>query len=151
MLTRASRCPACGTDLIVETESKPRYPDDELNCQACGHGMFFRVEAAGDVNVVHLRGRGIVTEQNVMRVLERVRDLISAHGRDRLLLDFDGVNYLSSTILGRLINLAHHARDEHNHLKLCNLRPDIQDVFRITRLEGFFEMYPSQAAALASY
>jgi anti-anti-sigma factor len=67
------------------------------------------------------------------------------------LLNFEGVNYLSSTILARLINLARFAQEHRAKLKLCGLRPDIEDIFRITRLEGFFEMYPSQEGAIGAF
>ena len=92
-----------------------------------------------------------MTEQNVMRVLERVRALIGERGCDRVLIDFQGVNYLSSTILGRLINLARMAHASDARLKLCNIQPDVQDVFRLTRLESFFAMHASQAEAIEAF
>lgn len=150
MSTRIIACPACGLELGDGAESAASTPDNVV-CPACGHGNWYRVQLIDGVQVVHLQGRGIVTEQNVMRVLERVRDLVHARGCDRLLLDFEGVNYLSSTILARLINLARFADDHHARLKLCGLRPDVEDIFRITRLEGFFEMHPSQDGALAAF
>jgi len=153
MTTGPIACPACGLDLGHEPAAPagPRDDDEVTACPACGHGQFFRVEPAGDVCVVHLKGRGIVTEQNVMRVLERVRHLVDGRGCGRVLLDFDGVTHLSSTILGRMINLAQHARTLGAHLKLCNLRPDVRDIFRITRLEDFFEMHPGRPEAIAAF
>ena len=57
MTIRPSTCPACGTDL-EDTPTTALAEDDGPACGACGHGKWFRVEAAGDVCVVHLQGRG---------------------------------------------------------------------------------------------
>jgi anti-anti-sigma factor len=150
MSMQAIACPACGLEVGVWSDSNEPAAG-ELICPGCGHGNWYRVEPVGNVQIVHLQGRGIVTEQNVMRVLERVRELIGNHKCSHVLLNFEGVNYLSSTILARLINLARFALDQNAKLKLCGLRPDVEDIFRITRLEGFFEMYPSQEAAIGAF
>ena len=146
MATGPTSCPSCGIDL--EPGPGGGVADD---CPGCGEGRLFRVVAEGGVKVLYLRARGLVTEQNVMRGLEGVRRLIADRGSDRVLVDFQGVTYLSSTILARLINLARLARDAGADLKLSGIRPDVQDVFRIARLEGFFAMYPDRDTALAAY
>ncbi len=148
MSTQTIACPACGLDLGV-AQSVQGFDDDV--CPACGHGHWFWIEPIGDVQVVHLKGRGIVTEQNVMRVLERMRSLIHDRGYERILLDFEGVTYLSSTILARLINLARFAAEHRSQLKLGGVRPDVQDIFRIARLESFFDVYPTQEKALGGF
>lgn len=148
MTARTTACPACGLDLDVASAS---LMADDVVCPACGHGLWYRVEPIGDVHVVHLKGQGIVTEQNVMRVLERVRNLMNERSWDRVLLNFEGVTYVSSTVLARLINLERLSIDHRAQLKLCGLRPEVQDIFRITHLESSFEMHPDQAEALGAF
>ena len=147
-----SVCPACGVDLAAPSSSPAIGLDTEAPiCRSCGHGLWFRVAAEDGLLLVELTGIGLVTEQNIMRCLARVRELMDDPAHKRVLLDFEGVIYLSSTILGRLIALARFAEEIHVHLKLCNLRPDIQDIFRITRLERFFDRHPSRIAAVLSF
>ncbi len=152
MTTEIRACPSCGIDLNSDVDNDPALVGETGPlCRACGQGMFFRVELAGPVRVMHLQGQGLVTEQNVMRGLERVRYLISDPDCNRILIDFRGVNYLSSTILARLINLAKLAKESNATLKLSRIIPDVQDIFRIARLEGFFERYPDIESALSAF
>ena len=145
MTTRIMTCPVCGLDLEILPTA------DDVACPSCGHGHWYRVERVGDVEIVHLKGEGLITEQNIMRVLERVRTLINDRGWDRILLNFEGVTYVSSTILAHLVNLARMSSQHHAHLKLCGLRPDVQDIFRITRLEAYFDMYSTQDEAISAF
>ncbi len=148
MTTRIVACPGCGLDLGSTLEIAWSSSD---TCPACGHGQTFLVETISDVHVVHLKARGLVTEQNVMRTLERVRFLIDERHLDRVLVDFEGVTYLSSTVLARLINLARQAKEHRAQLKLCSVRPDVRDIFRITRLEGHFDVHDSTPSALQAF
>ena len=146
-------CPACAVEIPgpdLGPSPGPFEPNEAPPCPACGHGQWFRVEREAGARVVLFRGRGLVTEQNVMRVLERAREMIVDQGADRLVLDFDGVSYISSTILGRLVALHRLARDRGTALALCSLRPELHDVVRLARLEDILPLYPDRAGALGS-
>ena len=43
------------------------------------------------------------------------------------------------------------AKEKDSLLKLSSIQPDVQDIFRIARLESFFEIYPVRDAALAAF
>jgi hypothetical protein len=68
-----------------------------------------------------------------------------------MLLDFGNVEFLSSAALNKLIILDKKVKQFKGRLKLCNLRPEIQEVFVITRLNQLFEIKDTVENALASF
>ncbi|MCD4658253.1 MAG: STAS domain-containing protein [Planctomycetes bacterium] len=66
----------------------------------------------------------------------------------RLILDFSNVWYISSAVLGKLVMLRNWIIVGNGKLKLSSLRRDILDIFKITRLDRFFQIYPDRRSAL---
>ena len=65
-----------------------------------------------------------------------------------LILDFANVSYISSAVLGKLVMLRNWIIAGNGKLKLTSLKRDILDIFKITRLDRFFQIYPDKRAAL---
>lgn len=72
-------------------------------------------------------------------------------GRNRILLDFTHVRYLSSTMLGRLARLARDVETARGQLKITGLGPVLRDIFKIGHLEPLFEIYDNRADALKAF
>ena len=53
--------------------------------------------------------------------------------------------------LGKLINLKKKVAAVKGKLKLCCIHPDLLEVFRITRLDQVFEIYPEEQSALDKF
>ena len=68
-----------------------------------------------------------------------------------LLLNFESVEYLSSAALGKLITLNKRIKEENGELKLCNIIPEIYEVFRITKLNRLFEIFDDMEQALRRF
>jgi anti-sigma B factor antagonist len=58
----------------------------------------------------------------------------------RLVLDLSYVQYLSSAVLGKLINLKKKVTAMKGKLKIENLHPDLLEIVRITRLDQAFDI-----------
>ena len=63
------------------------------------------IDAVGDVAVVRFRDRKIVEDINIQQLGQELFQLIEVDGRDKLLLNFSAVDFLSSAALGKLITL----------------------------------------------
>jgi len=50
------------------------------------------------------------------------------------ILDLRAVTYISSAGFGPLLNLNRQVRERGGRLVLCNLRPDVEEIFTVTRL-----------------
>jgi len=65
-----------------------------------------------------------------------------------LLLDFNGVTFISSAGLRVLMIAAKQCRKQNGKIALAALQPIIQEVFQISRFDSLFEVYPTVRAAL---
>ena len=68
-----------------------------------------------------------------------------------MILDFSSVHSLSSQALGILLTLNSKAKAIGGSLALCGIRKELMKLFKITKLEGMFQFYKDDAAALASF
>jgi anti-sigma B factor antagonist len=109
------------------------------------------VEDIGDVTVVNFVDRKILDEQNIQIIGEQLFSLVDEAGRRKLLLNFGNVEYLSSAALGKLITLNKKVQASGGRLILCNIDPQIHEVFEITKLDKFFNIQKEEQAALQAF
>ena len=84
-------------------------------------------------------------------------ETVSAHLREHLarakprniIVDFSGVTFFSSMMLGLLVDLWKRLRDQGGQLLICGVQPHLTRVFRITNLDTLFEFAPDRRAAIA--
>ena len=109
------------------------------------------VSQVGDVSVVRFRDHKIIEDINIQELGQEMFRLVEADGRDRLLLDFASVEFLSSAALGKLITLDKKMKAHGGTLKLSNIRPEIYEVFAITKLNRLFDIRKDEADALGAF
>jgi anti-sigma B factor antagonist len=66
------------------------------------------------------------------------------------LIDFAGVDYLSSAALTELIRINDAVIAGGGTMRVCGLTPQIQKVFEITRFDKSFDIHPGENAAHAA-
>ena len=71
-------------------------------------------------------------------------------GRGPVLLNFTGVDYLSSTGIALIVGLLARARKDGRSISSCGLSDHFREIFEITRLADFMKMYPDESAAVAA-
>jgi anti-sigma B factor antagonist len=109
-----------------------------------------RVELSGDVAVVHFLDKRILDEPTIQAIAEQLFSLVDTDAHRKLLLNFTNVEYMSSAALGKLINLHKKLAGLKGKLAMCNVIPQIFEVFAITKLDKIFKIFPDEAAAMAS-
>ena len=109
------------------------------------------VEDIGDVTVVNFVDRRILDEQNIQVIGEQLFSLVDEVGRRKILLNFGNVEFLSSAALGKLIALHKKLQAVGGRLILCNIDPQIHEVFEITKLDKFFNIQKEEQAALQAF
>lgn len=109
------------------------------------------VSDVGDVTVVHFVDRKILDEQNIAELGQELFQLIEAENRKKVLLSFSNVDFLSSAALGKLITLDKKVKAHGGTLKLCNIRPEIYEVFAITKLNKMFDIRDEETDALEAF
>jgi anti-sigma B factor antagonist len=104
-----------------------------------------------DVKIVEFTNNKILDEANIAEIGRTLSDLIDERDNPKLLLDFANVDHLSSAALGMLINANNRIRQKNGQLRLANIRPQIFEVFVITKLNKLFRILPNRVEALASF
>ncbi len=108
------------------------------------------VSEVGEVSVVQFRDRKILDESNIQEMGRELFELVEQK-RAKILLNFMNVEFLSSAALGKLITLDKKLKAAKGQLKLSNIRPEIYEVFAITRLNKLFDIHDDEADALATF
>jgi anti-sigma B factor antagonist len=108
------------------------------------------VSDVGDVSVVQFKDRKILDESNIQEMGRELFELVE-QDRRKILLNFMNVEFLSSAALGKLITLDKKIKTAKSQLKLSNIRPEIYEVFAITRLNKLFDIHEDESDALATF
>ena len=109
------------------------------------------VEDINDVTVVNFTDKKILDEQNIQVIGEQLFSLVDELGRKKILLNFRNVEYLSSAALGKFITLNKKVNGSQGKLVLCNIDPQIYEVFEITKLNKVFNIQKDEQTALQSF
>lgn len=109
------------------------------------------IEETNDVTVVKFVDKKILDEGNIQIIGNQLFGLVDEDHRGKIVLDFANVEYLSSAALGKLITMDKKVKAAKGKLRLCNIRADILEVFKITRLDKLFTIFPNQEKALEGF
>src|SRR5450755_3997455 len=104
-----------------------------------------------DIRIVEFTNSKILDEANIAEIGATLGSLIDEKTTPKLLLDFSSVEHLSSAALGMLINVNNRIKQKNGQLRLANIKPQIFEVFVITKLNKLFRILPTRAEAAASF
>ncbi len=99
--------------------------------------------------VVQFAAPKLLDEVMITRSAAQLEALIHQVPAPRMVLDFANVEYMSSAALGMLITVHKKIRQRGGHMALCQVRPEIYEVFSITKLNEVFQIYANRAQAMA--
>jgi anti-sigma B factor antagonist len=105
----------------------------------------------GEVAVVRLIGPSILDDRELRLVNDGLRSLYEEHGHDKVLLNLGSVTRLTSALLAKLLKFHLRLRQAGGRLTLCEVRPEVWEVFEITHLTRIFDVYPTEWQALLSF
>lgn len=103
------------------------------------------------VTVVRFVDRKILDESNIQQLGNELFRLVEEEKKTKLVLNFTNVEFLSSGALGKLITLDKKVKANAGVLKLSNIRPEIYEVFAITKLNKLFDIKDDESTALAAF
>jgi anti-sigma B factor antagonist len=109
------------------------------------------VKEVGDVTVIRFRDHKIVEDLNIQELAQEMFQLVEKDRHEKILLNFSGVDFLSSAALGKLITMDKKVKAAGGTLKLSNIKPEIYEVFAITKLNRLFDIKDEEADALAAF
>lgn len=69
----------------------------------------------------------------------------------QVVVDLNNVEFLSSAMIGVFIRFKRRLRMNDSELKLCNARPELMEVLRLTKLDSVFDVYETRRDALSAF
>lgn len=105
-------------------------------------------EAKGDVLILRMNGRlDAVSSPNAER---KVFDYIN-NGQHKLLLDFAGIDYLSSAGMRMLLSVTKKLKTLSGKLVLCSVTTNVMDVLKMSGFDHVLELSQTEEDALRKF
>jgi anti-sigma B factor antagonist len=106
-----------------------------------GRFPHLEIVPSGEGTIVSLIDCPFLNDQTTQTVREELRQFIQESGPGcRVLLNFKQVQRLISTTLSMLLTIHKDLDSMGGQLVLCNIRPEINEVFEVTRLNQVFNI-----------
>ncbi|SNS33663.1 anti-sigma B factor antagonist [Noviherbaspirillum humi] len=99
----------------------------------------------GEVAVARLQMKRL-DAANALAFKEAMVERIQA-GEQRLVLDMEGVDFVDSSGLGALVSVLK-ALGGKGAVVICNVRGNVQNLFKLTRMDKVFAILPSRDEAV---
>lgn len=137
-------CPACGSEVTIQ----PSGPAGDFPCPHCGHLLWFlRQSVEGVAILAFLPGQMCDWES-----VEQVDDVVGAIGDSRrIVLNLSHLRSVSAAFLGMLVRLHRRMVSAQATLRICGVRPESLEVFKVTKLDKVFSIHYNEQNALKSF
>lgn len=110
-----------------------------------------QISSNKNIQIVEFTENRILDEMNINEIGQTLEELLKSHERPKLMLDFANVDHLSSAALAMFITVNNLVKQLNGQLRMCNIRPQILEVFVITRLNRLFKILGTRDEAFASF
>jgi anti-anti-sigma factor len=104
--------------------------------------MTLYIRETADEIIVFFTDAKIVDEAQIQEVGGGLLDICkqATSTAKRLLVDFRGIQFMSSAMIGKLVLLSKAAKQRSLDLRFANISPNVLEVFKITRLHTVFRL-----------
>jgi anti-sigma B factor antagonist len=113
-------------------------PAVPFTAEVGGSSELATIELHGDVNLAAEAG------------LEAAYEAASGLEARVVLLDFTGADYINSTGIALIVRLLAGARRDGREVRACGLTPHYTEIFEITRLSDYMQIFADRAGASAA-
>jgi anti-anti-sigma factor len=108
-------------------------------------------EVKGEIRVIFVDVARFVDGAVIEQCYREIVDILDKTEESHVLLHFGRVVFMSSSALGMLIRVQKKCKEFEIALKLCNISPDIGQVFKITSLDKVFDIQADATDAMESF
>jgi len=109
-----------------------------------------RIRRDGFTIIVGIVHPYLQSEDEVAKVSAELLALVEGKQYPKLVLTFDGVRFVSSSMLGHLVQLQKTIVKAKGKLRICALPPALRDILKASQLDKMFDIYDNEDAALVN-
>lgn len=103
------------------------------------------------VHFAYFQDVRIIDESRIESLGQDLTNLINQIEGDKLVLNFQNVGFMSSAMIGKLIQFNNRCEAAKVELRLCGINKNIETVFKTMKLEKVFKMEADEDAAIKSF
>lgn len=105
-------------------------------------------DKCGEILVLHLTGRlDAISTPDIER---KIFEYINA-GQGKIVIDFAGVDYISSAGMRMLLSTTKKLKGLQGHLVLCAITTNVMDIFKMSGFDHILELTETQEEALKRF
>lgn len=105
-----------------------------------GHFECIELEAFESDAVIKFKDKRVTDASRIEILGKELEQIAKDDGNQQLRVDFDNVKFISSAAISKLVVFEKRIRANGGRLSLSNLKPEVRDVFRLTKLDSVFEI-----------
>lgn len=109
------------------------------------------VEDYAGITLVTFTDSSILDNATIDQIGKDLYRLVDEESKQKLIIDFSSVKFLSSHALGIILTLHKKTKGVNGSLCLCGVRKELMKVFTLTDLDKIFKFYPDDKTALAAH
>jgi len=102
----------------------------------------------GDILVVYFQDVSIIDESRITGLGEELLDLVKSENA-KIVVNFENVGFMSSAMIGKLIQFSTRCKAEELKLRLCNINDNVMQVFKLMNLQKVFAIDSDESDAVA--
>lgn len=110
--------------------------------------VFFTFEQHDDVIVATFLNSHLSDEDNIEQLGREVFALVDQFGCLKVVIDLHAVQYLTSSVLGKLITMHRKLHRQDGSFFLCHVSKTVLDVLETSRLVTYFKLFDTKEEAL---
>ena len=104
-----------------------------------------------DLLMVYFTEAKILDDAVIQAIGKELMEATTRAVGGKILLNFTGVGFMSSAMIGKIILLNKKCKNDKINLKLCGIADNVMEVFKIMRLPKVLDIYPDEAKAIAAF
>ncbi len=113
--------------------------------------FYFSLEPNGNIAVVRFKHPRLSEEDNVEQLGFELMHIVDQLGYNQIILSMKGVEWITSSIIGKLIHLHRHIQRIKGALILCDLAPGVVDVLETSKLHTYFCIQPGLDESISQF
>ena len=111
---------------------------------------YFKLTEQLDIAIVTFAMSHISDEDNIEELGHDLFALVDQHGCRKLVLNMSSVEYVTSSVIGKIITLHRKLHRSEGQLIISNLTQGVHDVLHASRLLGYFVVTPTESDAITT-
>ena len=100
------------------------------------------------MTVVAFRSASLGDIEQLRMISKEIDEYIEAEMPRRLVVDFEGVKFFSSQVLGLLLDIRAKMQSFNGEVVISAINPQLHRVFKITNLDKIFRFFPDRESAI---